>query len=70
MTLASGDRGSFPAAAHEPDGTLVVAYNIGSGSTVGVGVVALKAGAATPSVETNADRRRRRRSGPGHVGDR
>ncbi len=53
VTLIGGDRGSFPAAAYEPDGTLVVAYNIGSGSAVGVGAVALKAGAATPSIETN-----------------
>jgi len=53
VTLVGGDRGSFPAAAYEPDGTLVVAYNIGSGSNVGVGAVALKTGATTPSVETN-----------------
>ena len=53
VTLASGDRGSFPAAAYQPDGTLVVAYNIGSGAAVGVGAVALKAGATTPSVEAN-----------------
>lgn len=53
VTLIGGDRGSFPAAVYQPDGTLVVVYNIGSGATVGVGAVALKAGAATPSVETN-----------------
>lgn len=54
VTLIGGDRGSYPAAAYEPDGTLVVAYNIGGGSTVGVGVVTLKTGATTPSGETNA----------------
>jgi hypothetical protein len=53
ITLAGGNRGSFPAAAYEPDGTLVVVYNIGGGSSVGVGAVALKPGAATPGLETN-----------------
>ena len=53
VTLAGGDRGSFPAAAYEPDGTLVVVYNIGSGAKVGVGAVTLTAGATAPSVETN-----------------
>jgi hypothetical protein len=52
ITLAIGDRGSFPTAAAAPDGTIVVAYNLGSGQTVQVGVVALVAGAPRGSVET------------------
>jgi hypothetical protein len=52
ITLAQGDRGSFPAAAIAPDGTLVVAYNLGSGQSVQVGTVAWVPGAPRGSVES------------------
>jgi hypothetical protein len=52
VTLLSGDRGSFPSVTAAPDGTIVVAYNIGSGQGVQVGAVALVPGAPRGSVET------------------
>jgi hypothetical protein len=52
VTLVSGDKGSFPSATAAPDGTIVVAYNIGSGQGVQVGAVALVPGAPRGSVET------------------
>ncbi len=52
ITLLAGDRGSFPSATAAPDGTIVVAYNIGSGQGVQVGAVALVPGAPRGSIET------------------
>jgi hypothetical protein len=52
VTLLSGDRGSFPSAAINAAGDVVVAYNIGSGQGVQVGATALPAGAPRGSVET------------------
>lgn len=52
VTLIQGDRGSFPSAAIAPDGTTVVAYNIGSGTAVQVGAIAIVPGAPRGSVET------------------
>jgi hypothetical protein len=52
VMLIQGDRGSFPSATAAPDGTIVVAYNVGSGTSVQVGVVALVPGAPRGSVET------------------
>lgn len=52
VTLIQGDRGSFPSATIAPDGSVVVAYNIGSGQSVQVGIVVLVAGAPRGSVET------------------
>lgn len=50
ITLITGDRGSYPAAAYTVDGTLVVVYNEGSGDLVDVGLLVLPAGnAKTPS---------------------
>lgn len=51
--LVSGDRGSFPSTAVGGDGTLYATYNIGSGTAVGVGSVALQSGAVRASSEVN-----------------
>jgi hypothetical protein len=52
VLIASGDRGSFPSATIAPDGTVVVAYNVGSGTSVQVGAVAYVAGQPRGSIET------------------
>jgi hypothetical protein len=52
VLIASGDRGSFPSATVAPDGTVVVAYNVGSGTAVQVGAVAYVTGQPRGSVET------------------
>jgi len=52
VLIASGDRGSFPSATIAPDGTVVVAYNVGSGTEVHVGAVAYITGQPRGSVET------------------
>jgi hypothetical protein len=52
VTLTQGDRGSFPTASVMPDGTIVVAYNLGSGQSVQVGVIAWVPGTPRGSVET------------------
>lgn len=50
--IGTGNRGSFPTAAVGPDGTLLVAYNTGSGTSVQVGVTAFQQGQPRGSVET------------------
>lgn len=52
IVLTQGDRGSFPSATIAPDGSVVVAYNVGSGGTVQAGAVVLIPGAPRGSVET------------------
>lgn len=52
VALTQGDRGSFPSAAIATDGTLVVTYNVGSGTSVQVGAVAYINGEPRGSVET------------------
>lgn len=52
VALAQGDRGSFPSATIGADGTLVVTYNVGSGTTVQIGAVTYTAGQPRGSVET------------------
>jgi len=54
VQIMSGDRGSFPSVAVEADGTVVVAYNIGSGESVQVGFTAYVPGSVRGSVETVA----------------
>lgn len=52
VMITSGDRGSFPSATVAPDGTVVVAYNVGSGASVQVGAIAYVNGQPRGSVET------------------
>jgi hypothetical protein len=52
VLVTSGDRGSFPSATVAPDGTVVVAYNVGGGAKVDVGMITLPAGATESDPET------------------
>jgi hypothetical protein len=51
IPLASGDRGVFPSVAVSSDGTVLVAYNAGTGESVNVAAVALAPGSDTPGPE-------------------
>jgi hypothetical protein len=51
IPLVQGNRGSYPRIAIAPDGTLYLAYHLGSGGNVKVGAVALAPGADQVAVE-------------------
>ena len=51
IAVGSGDKGSFPTLAVGPDGISYVVYNIGSGTSVQVGAIAVAAGATAAGPE-------------------